>query len=98
MIWGLRQYDAGGYEASMKHVSQRLTLLDKHLEGREWLVGNHVTLADIIVFCKKAEILLEMLAKFNPYRFKKNRQFLQCCHNDFHKEIRLEISKFPKLV
>ena len=95
MIWGLRQYDAGAFEASMKHITQRLTLLDKHLEGREWLVGNHVTLADIIVFCKKAEIQLSMSTSTVS---KKNRQFLRCFHNDFHKEIHLEISKFPKLV
>ncbi|MEQ1878619.1 MAG: glutathione S-transferase family protein [Bdellovibrionia bacterium] len=41
--------DLGLIERSLKAIPPRLEILDTHLKGREWIVGNGFTLADINV-------------------------------------------------
>jgi len=52
---GFVEYDSSALEHSKRHVSDRLRSLDKYLEGREWFVGNRVTLADIIMWGKTSK-------------------------------------------
>jgi len=48
-VWGWAEDEAGA-AAAAKTLKQCLSQLNTHLEGKGWLVGGRLTLADIVVF------------------------------------------------
>ena len=44
-IWNTEDFNAG-----VKGIKEQVKILNTHLEGRQWLVGNNVTLADVSNF------------------------------------------------
>ena len=51
-IFGYKFHPKEVVNNSQKDLKKRLEVLEKHLEGKEYLVGNNMTLADIIMFNK----------------------------------------------
>jgi len=45
------EHDKEKYETSRTNAKKNLLVLENHLQGREWIVGKRVTLADIVLFC-----------------------------------------------
>ncbi|KAI9293395.1 glutathione S-transferase, partial [Neoconidiobolus thromboides FSU 785] len=45
------EYNKKVEETSYAHVDKALTYLDNELKGKEYLVGNQLTLADVFIFC-----------------------------------------------
>jgi len=61
-ILGYREFNQQKYEDAKKKIHNALDILNKHLDGgREWIVGNRVTLADIIFFCGASSLLQHAL-------------------------------------
>jgi len=50
-IFGFRPYDKEKYDASKAKFALEFGKLNSHLEGKEWIVGNRITITDIILFC-----------------------------------------------
>ena len=51
-IFGYKFHPKEVVNNSQKDLKKRLEVVEKHLEGKEYLVGNNMTLADIILFNK----------------------------------------------
>ena len=51
-IFGWKYHSKEVVNNSQKDLKKRMDVLEKHLEGKEYLVGNNITLADIIMFNK----------------------------------------------
>jgi len=47
---GYGKFNQQTYDSSKSSIQKSLTILNKTLEEREWIVGKRVTLADIITF------------------------------------------------
>jgi len=50
-IFGYREFNQQKHDDAKKNAQKALDILNSRLDGREWIVGNRVTLADIILFC-----------------------------------------------
>jgi len=51
-VGGWREFDRQKYEDAKKNIHSFLEIVNRNLDhGKEWLVGNRVTLADITLFC-----------------------------------------------
>lgn len=48
-IMGMSPYDAEATREGIEALHRALESLERHLEGREWLVGSAITLADLTV-------------------------------------------------
>ena len=51
-IFGWKYYSKEEVNNASKDLKKRIEVLEKHLNGKEFLVGNSITLADIVVFNK----------------------------------------------
>jgi glutathione S-transferase len=49
-VFGWGKNDKEKIDAAKVHLAKMLGILNNHLEGKEWIVGKRVTLADIILF------------------------------------------------
>jgi len=56
-------FDKEKYDAAKGKVAKNLPILNSHLNGKEWLVGKRVTLADIVLFSSLARPLQHL---FDP--------------------------------
>jgi len=78
---GFLQYDAEAYQSAKQDVAKTLDVLNQHLASRTYLVGEKITLADIVVVSALVELYRRV---FDP-EFRKpfrnvNRWFLTCVH------------------
>ena len=48
-VWGYHEDQAGANQAA-KALKESAKLIDKHLQGKDWLVGERLTLADIVIW------------------------------------------------
>jgi elongation factor 1-gamma len=76
---GFLQYDAEAYQSAKQDVAKTLGVLNQHLESRTYLVGEKITLADIVIVSALVELYRRV---FDP-EFRKpfgnvNRWFLTC--------------------
>jgi len=60
-VLGYRTYNEEKYHEAKTTVAKNFGLLNQYLEGKEWIVGKRVTLADIVFFCGIAEALQNVL-------------------------------------
>eukprot|EP00798_Chlamydomonas_sp_ICE-L_P016395 gene16395-22597_t len=49
VLWGMRPYDKAAYEVCQAKFETNMSILEAHLTGKTWMVGDRVTLADIVV-------------------------------------------------
>jgi len=54
-ILGYMTYKEETYKASRENITKQFGLLNRHLDGREWIVGKRVTLADVVIFSALVE-------------------------------------------
>lgn len=47
--WAVIESDV--YNNSVKELKEAIKVLNTHLQGKDYLVGNHLTVADLIVAC-----------------------------------------------
>lgn len=48
-VFGI-QYDTEAFNNAVKGIKEQVKILNTHLEGKQWLVGNSITLADVSQF------------------------------------------------
>ena len=51
MVRGLAEYDAAAYDQALAELLEALQKLEAHLASRTWLVGEALTLADVLCAC-----------------------------------------------
>lgn len=49
-LWGFMEYNKVAADAATVALKQHLETLNKHLQGKSFLVGNNVTVADVLLF------------------------------------------------
>ncbi|KAI9292860.1 glutathione S-transferase [Neoconidiobolus thromboides FSU 785] len=50
-LFGFAEYDKKVEETAYTRIDKALSYLDNEIKGKEYLVGNHITLADVFMFC-----------------------------------------------
>jgi len=87
-IFGYMPYNKQAYTKAVEDVKKALTLLNNHLLHHTFLVGEHVTLADIIVGCELVPLYTYVLAPEHRDAFKNvNRWFLTLVHQKEFKAV-----------
>jgi elongation factor 1-gamma len=80
-IWKIHEFNQKAYEASKEEIHKSLRLIDSHLATRTYLVGNQITLADIVVVTAFADLVKLVLTEADAKKYINFTRWFNTCVN-----------------
>jgi len=77
-ILGFGKYEKEKFDEALKKVTDGFAVIEKHLThtGTTFIVGNHITLADIVIFCALKVAITTSVTEANFAHYPKTRAYL----------------------
>jgi len=95
---GFKQYNKQETERAQNHIKKCLALLNEFLETRTFLVGERVTLADIVLCCNMMMLYAQVFdSKFRQPYGNVNRWFTTCINQPNFKKVIGEFTLCEKM-
>jgi elongation factor 1-gamma len=80
-LWKITQFNPKIYEAAKEEVHKSLRLIESHLSSRTYLVGNQITLADIVIVTAFADLVKLVLTEADAKKYGNFSRWFTTCVN-----------------